>query len=464
MDHAPEELLFRVRAGRFSRRLFIRTGGLAMVSWGLAPRFVGRALGATAPASGDDRVLVCVFQRGAVDGLSMIVPHGDRAYYRARPNIAIPAPGRGDGRALDLDGFFGLHPAMAPLAPWYRDGHLAVVHAVGSPDATRSHFDAQDYMESGTPGVKSTASGWLNRLLAETGEAVATDAAGSLTRGIALTEGPPRSLAGPEPTLAVGDLGRFLDAGTTDGGPAAGNGPGSDLRRRDRADALRRRVGVDRAALLSGFEALYGEDSRDLVLSTGADALDAVAFLKSADPLGYRPDNGAEYPRAPLGRQLRQVAQLIKAGVEIAFADMDGWDTHANQGAVEGQLAQRLDEFAGALAAFARDLGDRMEDVVVLTMSEFGRTVEQNGNAGTDHGHANACLVLGGGVAGGRVYGRWPGLEPEQRDEGRDLALTTDCRDVFAEVAHRHLRPRGMDALFPGYDLDPRRYHGIIEA
>ncbi len=466
------------RSSGFSRRVFIRTGGLAMVSFGFAPRFVGRALGATAPGTGK-KVLVCVFQRGAVDGLNMVVPYGDKAYYKARESIAIEAPGRGDGRAIELDGFFGLHPALSPLEPWYRDGHLAVVHAVGSPDATRSHFDAQDYMETGTPGVKTTKDGWLNRLLAETAEAEIA-APRSLMRGVAMTEQDPRAIGGREPTLTVGDLQQFLGGqGTpvrrarpegTDDPDMAGNDMNEEMAAQQAQARRRAQAGRNagdarrREALVSGFEALYGSDEDDLVLATGAEALDAVAFLKSANPLQYRPANGARYSGG-LGTQLAQVAQLIKAdvGLEIAFADIGGWDTHRQQGAATGQLANRFNEFGQALAAFAQDLGDRMEDVVVLTMSEFGRTVAENGSRGTDHGHANACMVLGGAVNGGQVLGEWPGLERDELYEGRDLAITTDFRDLFGEVADAHLSPRNRDALFPGHRLDPSKYKGLIK-
>jgi len=400
------------RSTGVSRRVFIRTGGVAMVSWGFTPRFVGRALGATAPSSGGKKVLVCVFQRGAVDGLNMVVPHGDKDYYRARDNIAIQPPGRGDNRAIDLDGFFGLHPSLSPLHPWYRDGHLAIVHAVGSPDATRSHFDAQDYMETGTP-------------MDEAGDMAGSD-------------------------MSDGAVDRRAQA--------------EEMRRQAQA-ARSSRTQRQRETLVSGFEALYGKNEEDLVLATGSEALDAVAFLKSADPLRYQPSNGARYP-AGLGRQLQQVAQLIKAdvGLEIAFADIGGWDTHRQQGAAQGQLANRFAEFGGALAAFAQDLGDRMEDVVVLTMSEFGRTVEENGSQGTDHGHANACMVLGGQVNGGKVYGEWPGLQREHRYEGRDLAISTDFRSVFGEVADSHLSPGNPDVLFPGYQLDRSGYKGLIRS
>jgi uncharacterized protein (DUF1501 family) len=467
----------RASASGFSRRVFVRTGGLALVSWGFAPRFIGRALGATAPQTAGKKVLVCVFQRGAVDGLNMVVPHGDKEYYDARRSIAVPAPGRGDGRAIDLDGFFGLHPALAPLQPWYRDGHLAIVHAVGSPDATRSHFDAQDYMETGTPGVKTTPDGWLNRLLAETA-AAEQGAPQELTRGIAVTQQEPRAMGGRHAALTVGDLQQFLGEGAAparaarpsdeDMAAAGGNDmAGADMAGDADRRAAARRGGMSdrqRSALLSGFEALYGAGEEDLLLATGSEALDAVAFLKAADPLRYEAANGARYPRAGLGRQLQQVAQLIRAdvGLEIAFTDIGGWDTHRQQGGAEGALAARLGELGEALAAFAQDLGDRMDDVVVLTMSEFGRTVEENGSAGTDHGHANAAMVLGGRVNGGRVYGEWPGLQPEQRYEGRDLAITTDFRDVFGEVADSHLTPRNPAALFPGHRLDRRNYKGLI--
>lgn len=302
-----------------------------------------------------------------------------------------------------------------------------------------------------------------------------------------MTQQDPRAIAGRQPSLTVGDLQQFLGGGSAparraqvtdesmnDSGDMAGGDASGQTAERQAAEEARRRARVARAgsdaarrreALVSGFEALYGSDEDDLVLTTGAEALDAVAFLKAADPLQYRPANGARYPGG-LGLQLQQVAQLIKAdvGLEIAFTDIGGWDTHRQQGAGTGLLANRLAEFGQALAAFAQDLGDRLEDVVVLTMSEFGRTVEENGSRGTDHGHANACMVLGGPVNGGKVYGAWPGLARDQLYEGRDLAITTDFRDLFGEVADTHLSPRDPDALFPGHRLDPRAYQGVIKA
>jgi uncharacterized protein (DUF1501 family) len=399
-----------------TRRIFLKTGGCALVAYAGAPRFLLRTAHA-AQASG--KVLVAVFQRGAVDGLSMVMPHGDSGYAAVRPSIGLQPPRRGESeRALDLDGFFALHPALAPLVPLWDHRALAVVHACGSPDTTRSHFDAQDYMESGTPGVKSTTDGWLSRAIG------ARPAQSTPFRAVAIGPALPRTLQGGVGAISMQSLDRF------------------DVR-----------TGPDGAAR-AGFESLYEQGVRDLLHGTGRETFDAVKMLKSARASRIVPANGAEYPRVPLGEALRQIAQLIKAnvGLEVAFADMQGWDTHVGQGAERGQLALRFRDFGAALAAFSQDLGDKMADVVVLTMSEFGRTVAENGNRGTDHGHATAMLVLGGGVRGGRVYGRWPGLGHHQLFEGRDLAVTTDFRTLFSEVATRHL---GVSAapIFPGFRL-----------
>jgi uncharacterized protein (DUF1501 family) len=369
-------------------------------------------------------VLVAVFQRGAVDGLSMVVPFGDRDYAAARTSIAIRAPRAGDAAtAVDLDAFFGLHPALAPLLPLWQSRTLAVVHACGSPDNTRSHFDAQDYMESGTPGVKSTPDGWLARA------AATRPAAASPFRAVALGPTLPRALRGEAGAISMASLERF------------------DVRASSEAATARR-----------GFESLYAQTVHDLLHGTGRETFEAVRMLKHANAARLAPANDAEYPRSRLGQSLRQIAQLIRAdvGLEIAFTDADGWDTHVGQGADEGRLAARLRDFGASLAAFTQDLGDRMSDVVVLTMSEFGRTVAENGNRGTDHGHATAMLLLGGGVRGGRVYGRWPGLAREQLYEARDLAVTTDFRALFAEVAGRHLRIANAASLFPGWTGGPR--------
>jgi uncharacterized protein (DUF1501 family) len=400
----------------FSRRVFLKNGGLALVSLGFAPAFLAR----TAAASDARRkVLVTIFQRGAVDGLNMIVPFGESAYYNARPSIAIARPGSGPGAALDLDGFFGLHPRLAPLKPLFDAKQMAVVHACGSPDGTRSHFDAQDYMETATPGVKSTQDGWLNRYMHAREHEAATP-----FRAVALAPQLPRTLQGSEPALAIGQIGQF--------GIRAGQA--SDM-------------------VQASFESEYAAAAQSVLQQTGREAFDAVKLLKTADPTRYAPANGADYPRTPYGEALKQIAQLIKAdvGLEIAFAETGNWDHHVNEGAADGQIAARLDDFSRGIAALVRDLGDRMSDVVVLTMSEFGRAVAENGNRGTDHGHGNAMMVIGGDVRGGKVYGRWPGLAPEQRYEGRDLSVTTDFRTVFADVVRNHLGLVNVSHVFPGF-------------
>ncbi len=414
------------------RRVFVKSGALALVTMGLSPSFLRRsAFALELPAAARGKVLVCLFQRGAADALSMVVPHGERAYYELRPSIAIPRPQTGaEAAAIDLDGFFGLHPALAPFAGLYREGMLAPIHAVGSPSATRSHFDAQDYMESGTPDRKSTRDGWLNRYLAVSGTCEACSV--SPFRAVAMTAQTPRILDGGAPAVAMASLGDFTVR-------ASGSS----------ADRL---------------EALYRTGSADLVHASGREMFDAVKMLRSANPQQYRPEHGATYPRSPFGQRLLEIAQLIKSGVglEIAFADVGGWDTHVNQGASTGQLAARLRDFSQAIAAFVQDLGPRMGDVVVLTMSEFGRMASQNGNGGTDHGHAGAMFVIGGGVQGGRVHGTWPGLAREQLYEGRDLALTTDFRAVFSEVLSTHLGAASVSAVFPGYEGDRPQWLGVV--
>ncbi len=418
------------------RRVFMKAGALSLVTLGLSPSFLRRgAYAMSHGAGGKGRVLVCLFQRGAADALNVLVPFGERAYYEARPGIAVPAPSAGaPNRALDLDGFFGLHPAMAPLLPLYQRGLMAPIAAVGSPSSTRSHFDAQDYMETATPDVKGTASGWLNRYLAAKGtcEACLVNGAPSPFRAVALTAQTPRILEGPSATVAMDGLDAF---------------------------ALRA-TNVDAAARI---EALYRTGQADVVHASGSEMFEAMKLLRSANPQQYAPRNGAQYPATPFAQKLRQIAQLIRAnvGLELAFADVGGWDTHVNQGGATGQLANRLDEFARAIAAFVQDLGDAMADVTVLTMSEFGRTVRQNGNGGTDHGHATTMFVIGDGLKGGKVHGRWPGLAREQLYEGRDLALTTDFRAVFAEVAARRLGATSLDAVFPGFDVSPAGWLGI---
>jgi len=399
-----------------TRRALLKAGACALAAVAAPPRFLARAAVA---AEARRKVLVAIFQRGAVDGLSMVVPYADRDYAAARASIAIRAPREGDaGAAQELDGFFGLHPALEPLTTLWRSRSLAIVHACGSPDRSRSHFDAQDYMESGTPGVKSTPDGWLARA------AGTRSTSGSPFRAVALGPTLPRILRGDAGAISLAALDRF------------------DVRATAEAAVARK-----------GFESLYEQGVQDLLHGTGRETFEAMRMLKSANATSLAPANNAQYPRSRLGESLRQIAQLIRAGVglEIAFTDAEGWDTHVGQGAEQGQLANRLRDLGASLMAFTQDLGDRMGDVVVLTMSEFGRTVAENGNRGTDHGHATAMLLLGGGVRGGRVYGRWPGLARERLHEGRDLAVTTDFRALFAEVSERQLRIARPATLFPGW-------------
>lgn len=416
------------------RRAFVKSGALALVTMGLSPSFLRRtAFGMDLFNAPKGKVLICLFQRGAADALNIVVPHGERAYYAMRPSIAIPQPSRNAiGGAIDLDGFFGLHPALAPLKPLYDQKLLAPIHAVGSPSTTRSHFDAQDYMETGTPDNKGTTDGWLNRYLAVKGTCDECNLAKTPFRAVAMTPQTPRILEGPSATVAMNSLDEFTVRAT-----------GNSAER---------------------LEALYRTGSADLVHGTGAEMFDAVKMLRSANPQRYAPQNGAEYPRSQFGQRLLQIAQLIKSnvGLEIAFADVGGWDTHVNQGSSTGQLALRLDDFSRSIAALVQDLGDRMDDVVIMTMSEFGRMARENGNRGTDHGHAGALFVIGGHVKGGKVHGKWPGLEQEQLYEGRDLALTTDFRSVFAEVVSDHLGAKALDRIFPGFTASPRDFLGIV--
>jgi uncharacterized protein (DUF1501 family) len=400
-----------------SRRIFLKDGGLALVSLGFAPAFLARTVEGIGAAR--QKVLIAIFQRGAVDGLNMIVPFGEPEYYRARPTLAIAKPGSSSDAALDLDGFFGLHPRMKPLKPLWDSGNLAIVHASGSPDDTRSHFDAQDYMESATPGVKSTPDGWMNRYLHAKEHQRATP-----FRAVALAQQLPRALQGSAPALAIGQIAQF--------GIRAGQA--TDM-------------------VQASFESEYAAAANSVLHSTGREAFDAVRMLKQADPSQYAPGNGAEYPRSPFGEALKQIAQLIKAdvGLEIAFAESGNWDHHANEGAAVGVLANRLDDLSQGIAALVRDLGDRMQDVAVVTMSEFGRAVAENGSRGTDHGHGNAMMIVGGAVRGGKVYGKWPGLAREERHDGRDLAITTDFRAVFNEVVRGHLSLQDTSRVFPGF-------------
>lgn len=404
----------------------MRNGAMALVGTAAIPSFLTRALyAAETQTSEKPQRLVILFQRGAADGLNIVVPHAEPYYYQARTSIAIPKD-----HVLDLDGFFGLHPSLAPLKPLWDQRQLAIVHAVGSPDPTRSHFDAQDYMESGTPGYKSTTDGWLNRALQAQDEHAHRKE--SPFRAVCMGDEVRLTLQGKFPAIAIGNVADFA---------VGGRNPNA-------------------AAVSSLFQSLYDDSTSSLLRGTGTETFEAIKMLKSTDPAHYTPANGADYPKSHFGNNMKQIAQLLKAnlGVEVAFADIGGWDHHVNEGSVEGQLAGRLRDFSGGISAFWQDMGDQAENVTLISMSEFGRTVRQNGTGGTDHGHANAMFILGGNVKGGKVYGRWPGLSPEQLYEGRDLAITTDYRQVLAEAVWKSLRARDMNLVFPHAQLNQHRF------
>src|SRR5580658_2683310 len=416
-----------------SRRIFLRNSAIAMAGVGSAPLWLERAAFAGEQQGRRKKVLVAIFQRGAADGLNIVIPHGERRYYDLRPTISVPRPSSNiaaQDAVIDLDGFFGLHPSLVALKPLWQQQQLAIVHAAGSPDPTRSHFDAQDYMESGTPGLKATNDGWLNRALP------AAIGKPSPVRAVSLGPTLPRAMRGQNDAVAVENLNSF---------------------------------NVRDAAAAKSLEAMYAGTGDQVLNGTGRATFEAVALLQSLQKTPYQPAAGAQYPAGRFGDSLRQIAQLIKAddGVEVAFADLGGWDHHVNEvgpKASVGQLSQRLTEFGGSLAAFYQDLGDRMEDVVVVTMSEFGRAAKENGDRGTDHGHANAMFVMGGPVQGGKVYGKWPGLAPEQLYDSRDLALTTDFRDVLSEAVYSHLGNKQVAKVFPGYASGTGKFKGYLKA
>jgi uncharacterized protein (DUF1501 family) len=400
------------RRNAVTRRGFMKGGALALVGTSVIPAFLTRSVYAeVANAAANKKKLVVIFQRGACDGLNVVVPYAIQ-----------------QKDVLDLNGFFGFHPAMAAMKPLFDQGHLAIIHAAGSPDPSRSHFDAQDYMESGTPGVKVTQDGWLNRALQD--ETLKSKP--SAFRAVALGTQVPRTLQGKVPAIAVNNLADFS---------VAGKGPQT-------------------SPISNAFQAMYDESSDAVLHGTGEETFEAVKMLKSADPAHYQPAAGVNYPNSAFGNSLKQVAQLLKAnlGVEAAFSDIGGWDTHQNQGAATGQLAGRLTEFSNTIAAFWKDMGDDAEHITLVTMSEFGRTARQNGTGGTDHGHANVMFVLGGQVKGGKVYGKWPGLSNEQLNEGRDLTVTTDFRNVLGEAAYKTLGARDLETVFPGAKVEPGKF------
>ncbi len=392
------------------RRVFLRGAGLAAVGVGLAPTSL---LVRTARAAVGDKILVKVFLRGAADGLNFCAPYGDPDYASLRQGIALPRPGSAGG-VVNLDGYFGMHPEFAPLQPYFGDGRLAFIHAVGNPQLTRSHFDAQDFQESGTPGDKQTPTGWLDR-------AIARIPGAEVTQAVSFSSQLVRSFLGPEPVLVAQTLSSF------------------DLHARNwRAEAERH------------LTAMYQADPT-AVGTTGLETFEAVnTLLRAPTP---PPSNGASYPTGTVGSSLRQAAGLVKTGIGTRCIYVNvtgGFDTHSNQ------LTNNTNDYrplGQALAAFATDLGGLLDNVVLMVTTEFGRTAAVNGAAGTDHGTGYCMMALGGRVRGGRVLGRWPGLGRGQLHEGRDLAATTDFRDVFQEIARAQF---GIaESLFPGYTPGP---------
>lgn len=414
---------------KISRRYFLKSGGIAMVGMAAMPAFLQRAAAASATAG--KKKMVVLFQRGAVDGLNMVVPFAEPNYYLLRPTIAIQQPSGGaQGAAIDLDGFFGLHPSLQPLQPLFHNGHLAVVQAVGSPDPSRSHFDAQDFMESGTPGVKSTESGWLNRAMQTKPEPNA-----SPFRAVAFGPYLPLTLQGAAPAVAIPDLKQFKMYGPPQ-------------------------------TVEASFEAMYAQTVDVELRGVGRETFEAVDMLKKVDPDAYQPENGAVYPTSRFGRSLQEIAELFKAdvGLQVAFLDSGGWDHHVAEGGAQGRLANLLSDLGQGMAAFHQDMGDRMDDVVFVSMSEFGRTAHENGSGGTDHGHGNCMLVMGGAVKGGKVYTRWPGLNDGQLHQNRDLAVTTDYRSVLSEIISAHLGDRNLANVFPDFANDPKQRFGLVRA
>jgi uncharacterized protein (DUF1501 family) len=414
-----------------SRRGFLsRIGALGVVgvSKSLFPAWMPRlAFNAQQQGQPNGDVLVAIFLRGGIDGLSAVVPYGEGAnYYDQRPTTAVPEPGSGDNAAVDLDGFFGFHPSLAALKDIYDAGALGVVHATGSTDPSRSHFDAMQFMELGTPGTKTTPTGWIGRHLQAT--AARSD---SPFRAVGMGAMMPSSLRGGTTPLSLRSIGDFHLKGRE-----------SELQAAQKALA-----------------ALYGIESPSDALGSQASAVfQTVDLLKAINAAGYTPEHGALYPQDDegFGLGLQQVAQLVKAdiGLEVATLDVGGWDTHENQGTNDGFFAAHLRVIGEALAAFYADMGEWMRNITVVTMSEFGRRVAENGSSGTDHGHGNFMFVMGGGVRGGQVYADWPTLAPGALNDG-DLHITTDYRNVLAEVLIHRLDNPAVAEVFPNFSVTP---------
>ncbi len=402
------------------RELLKRTGVFAMGMLAF-PAWMPRVALAPQNTLGQKDILVCVFMRGAADGLNLVVPYGDKDYYSSRETLAIAQPDAGNAQtAIDLDGFFGLHPNLRPLKDIYDASALAIVHAVGSPDPTHSHFDAMDFMERGTPGEKSIPTGWIGRHLQQVAVSNQTP-----FRAVGMGSLLQASLRGPVPATALQSIAEFHLQG-------------------DQKKAQ---------AIQAALAALY--DGNGFVEMEGQQTLQAMRDLAKIAQGPYAPANGANYPATAFGKSLQTVAQLVKSGMglEVACVDIGGWDTHVQEGTTsDGQMPRLIDEFAKGLAAFYTDLQDQMGHITVVTMSEFGRRVQENTSRGTDHGHGNVMFVMGGGINGKKVYGEWPGLSKDDLYGPGDLAITTDFRDVLGEIVQKRLGNTNLAAVFPNYN------------
>ncbi|NDJ61083.1 MAG: DUF1501 domain-containing protein [Chloroflexi bacterium] len=411
-----------------TRRSFLQkmgTVGAVGVSLSVLPNWMPRMAFAQTPDVTNGEVVIVVFLRGGIDGLAAVAPYFEgRAYYDNRPTQHLKEPGRGAEAAIDLDGRFGLHPSLLPLKTIYDGGDLAFVHATGLTDPTRSHFDAMMMMEFGIPGTQSASDGWLARYLKATAARN-----GSPFRAVGMGQVLPTSLMGGVSALALQSIADFHMEGRPD-----------ELQRMQRA-------------LADLYTIQAPQDELDQQARLAFDTFDQIQSLQA---VAYEPANGAAYPESEFGMGLQQIAQMTKAdvGLELAAIDLGGWDTHEQQGTFGGTFDYLLQDLANGLSAFYADMGQRMRHITVVTMSEFGRTIDENGSAGTDHGHGNFMMLMGGGVNGGQVYTHWPTMAPEALADG-DLAITTDYRDVLAEIVSNRLHSADIEFIFPNFRTTP---------
>jgi uncharacterized protein (DUF1501 family) len=421
-----------------SRRLFLKKTGCAAIALGFTPFFVERAIAETIGGGTKRRkVFVLIIQRGAMDGLSMLPPIGEPEYYALRSSIALQRTG--DMPVIPIDSHFGMNPEMKALRPLWDEGTLAFIPQSGSPNPSRSHFDAQDFFETGTPGEKNTADGFLNRALLEMGSSQAQGR--SPLRAVAMQPSMPRVLQGSYPAISMESLKDF------------------DLKDLNKSGAQKE---------YQNFSDMYQQAVDHVFRGVGTEVFESLKTVSLVREAGgahdHDPGKDSLYPKAQIGKRLSEIATLIKAdvGLEIAVTDMGGWDTHINQGNGKGQLADRLRELSEAIAAFRKDLGAKFEDVCIATVTEFGRTVKENGTRGTDHGHGSVMMVAGGAVRGKRILGNWRSLKHENLFEGRDLPVTTDSRDVLSEILHRHCGVQDLAKVFPAFSFNPGRFPGVL--